>query len=246
MLAETLKIAQETAQAKLGQELTKAQTRLSETQTKLAQLQIDMKQIDRKYEDTLKQIQADTAKQEGKLVELQRRQAEIKTKALPAREDSAVTRESVEAANAITSAIQSVVPHIDTKTNLNILDRHRVLVSSKVTNNGRYPFVLSISVEVSNTNGPDIPTSHWIDGQSMPSGLIQPNQTLDGSTTLIFPEDWVKAHRGVIKIKTIYTCETVSDVVDSLAKQIHVPGIREQLEAKSSFSFQSWGTVNFN
>lgn len=256
MLATTLKIAEETVQATLTQEATKAQTRLSETQDRLTQLHIEMKQIDRKYEDTLKQIQADTAKQEGKLVELQRRQAEIKTKSLPAREDSAVTRESVDAANAITSTIQSVVPIIQATTNVGLINKpgtryhtpdttNKILISSDVTNNGRYPFRLSISVEVSDANGADIPVSPWIEGQSTPSGLVQPNQTLKGSTTLVFPEEWVRSRPGIIQIETLYQCQTPTDIVDSLAKQVHVHGIREQLADKSSFTFSSLGTINF-
>ena len=95
-------------------------------------------------------------------------------------------------------------------------------------------------------SGISLPVSFSVEGQVLPSGTINAGQTIVGSTTLVFPEDWVRSRPGTIQITTSYESITVPDVLDSLAGQIHVPHIRERLEKGATFTSRMWGKVVFN
>ena len=107
-----------------------------------------------------------------------------------------------------------------------------VTISSMVKNNGAYAFRFALNFEAYDAT--NTPVSFRIDGDILPYGLVNPGQALPGTTTLVFPQEWVKTHPGVVRVKVSYRAETSADIVDSLAKQIHVPGIRERLRGNTS------------
>jgi hypothetical protein len=247
LVVDIQKTAEEVALAKMNQELTAAQTMQSKSQRELERIGASLKEVEQKYAERFHIFEQQAKIQQNELMKIQIYLLSIDEKTRRIREESAVTRETVEAAGALTSLLQSVMPNMKVESDVQITPNqyNKVQILSNVTNNGQYSFILSISINVFDENDNNISVNPVLEGSINPSGLLLSGQTISGNITIVFPKEWVNSRPGITKFVVSYRAETSPDVLDSISRNIKLKNIMEQMKQKSTFTNNVYSQVNF-
>jgi hypothetical protein len=208
----------------------------------------ELKNIDKKYAETLKILEKQSKIRQNQLMDIQISLASIEERTREIREQSAATRDTIEAASALTTLMESVRPNAKISSNAERMKKpnnNKIKISSEVMNMGQYPFSVSISVNVVDEYDNSIDVKPIIEGAATPFGIIMSGQNLAGTIILVFPEDWVSTFTGTIYIVTSYNLETVHDVIDSVARNVNVRDIKQKLEKRAKLTTNYYGDFHF-
>ena len=162
-----------------------------ELQNDIARIDKQMKETDKRYAERLKELDESGRQQRITLNDLEQQQRSIDLKTRESRDRNADIIGNVGSGTSLAQVLVDVKPNADIATQLSIIQNAQrrpigVLIESTVTNNGKYPFVLNLSVDYELSYGMQFSNDFYGDGKGTPYGLVMPGHTIPGAWRLMF------------------------------------------------------------